>query len=188
MLFLAALVGVGFAGSSNQIATGVAIAGVNVGGLTPTQARHKLEQAAARVAWVPVEFQAADKRFKIAPAQLGVRADWDTAIDNARHNGDGFGPLRGFKRLEMRFVGVDLEPPFSHSQPALERFLAQVARSVDKPVREPALVLDGDQPTIVAGRNGRALKRRRPRAWSSTPSDRSLARRLRCPSSRSGRG
>jgi vancomycin resistance protein YoaR len=158
-LFLIALVGIGFAGSSGRLAAGVEIAGVNVGGLTPAQAQRKLENTSNKLSWVPVEFRADGKSFSIAPAQLGIQIDWSTAIDTARHDGDGLGPLRGFKRLEVRFFGVDVAPPVRHSSLALNRLLSQMARSVNHPTREPAIVLDGAEPSIVSGRNGRALNR-----------------------------
>lgn len=159
-LFLIALVGIGFAGSSGRIAAGVEIAGVNVGGLTPAQAQRKLEQTSRKLFWVPVEFRADGKRFSIAPVQIGVQTDWSAAIDTARHDGAGLGPLRGFKRLEMRFFGVDVAPPITHSPPALNRLLSRIARSVNHPAREPAIVLDGAEPSIASGHSGRALNRR----------------------------
>ncbi|MGD0274295.1 MAG: VanW family protein [Gaiellaceae bacterium] len=158
-LFLIALVGIGFAGSSGRIAAGVEIAGVNVGGLTSAQAQRKLEQTSSKLSWVPVEFRADGKRFSIAPAQLGVQIDWSSAIDTARHDGDGLGPLRGFKRLEVRFFGVDVAPPVRHSSLALNQLLSRIARSVNHPAREPAIVLDGAKPSIASGHSGRALNR-----------------------------
>jgi vancomycin resistance protein YoaR len=158
-LFLIALVGIGFAGSSDRIATGVEVAGTDVGGMTTGEARRTLEKAYQKLVWVPADFVAAGKHFKITPAQLGVQVDWKTAVETARRDGDGFGPLRGFKRLEMRFFGTDVTPPVTHSAPALNKYLSEVARSVNRPVREPALVLSGSQPSIVSGSDGRALNR-----------------------------
>jgi vancomycin resistance protein YoaR len=160
VLFLIALVGIGFAGSSSRIAAGVEIAGVNVGGLTPAQAQRKLEQTSKKLFWVPVEFRADGKSFSIVPAQIGVLTDWSAAIDTARHDGEGLGPLRGFKRLEMRFFGVDVMPPVTHSPLALNRLLSRIARSVNQPALEPAIVLDGTEPSIASGHSGRALNRR----------------------------
>ena len=153
------LVGIGFAGSSRQIAAGVEIAGIDVGGLTPAQAKQKLERASQKLSWTAVDFLAAGKSFRVAPAQLGVELDWDAAIASARREGEGFSLLRGFKRLEMRFEHVRVTPPVRHSALALNHFLAQIARSVNRPALEPALVLDGAQPTIVSGHSGRALRR-----------------------------
>lgn len=159
VLFVLVVVGIGFAGSSDRIAAGVRIAGMNVGGLTPAQARQKLKRAFGKVAWVPVELRAGNKQVMISPAQLGVSIDWPAAINSARNDGDKLGPLQGFKRLEMRLVGVDVTPSVSLSQPALKLLLSQIGRSVDHPEREPAIVLDGSEPSIVSGHNGLALNR-----------------------------
>jgi len=158
-LALIALVGIGFAGSSDRVPAGVEIAGINVGGLTPVQAERKLEQTATKFAWAPVEFRAAGKRFSIAPAQLGIQIDWSAAIESARHDGDGLGPLRGFKRLEMRFFGANVAPSVRHSSLALNRLLSRIARSVNHPAHEPAIVLDGAEPSISSGHSGQALNR-----------------------------
>jgi vancomycin resistance protein YoaR len=159
-LSLVALVGIAFAGSSDRIAAGVEISGVDVGGLTAAEAHKKLEQTAAKVAWRPVEFVAANRHFRVAPAQLGIQADWDAAIETARRDGDGFGPLRGLTRLKVRFFGTDVVPPVRHSSLALKLFLSRIARAVDRPTREPALVLNGSKPSIVSGHRGQELDRR----------------------------
>ena len=95
---LVALIGLAFAGSTARIADGVAIAGVDVGGLTPKQARSLLEQRFGRVAHVPIVFTAAGKQYPIKATTLGVEADWASAIESAAREGEGFGPVRGFRR------------------------------------------------------------------------------------------
>ena len=160
-LFVLVVVGYAFAGSSDHIAAGVEIAGVNVGGLTSAQARQKLEKASEKLTWVPVEFVARSKHFEVAPAQLGIEVDWNGAIARARHEGDGVGPLRGFKRLEVRLLGSDVKPSVRLSSPALKALLAAIAKSVDKPALEPALVLDGSLPRVVPGHKGRKLDKKR---------------------------
>lgn len=80
-LFLFLLVGFAFAGSSDRIAPGVKIAGVDVGGLSAAQARQKLEKASAKLTWVPVELVARDSHYEVAPAQLGIIVNWDAAIE-----------------------------------------------------------------------------------------------------------
>jgi vancomycin resistance protein YoaR len=155
-----ASVGFAFAGSPDRIASGVEIAGVDVGGLTSAQARQKLEKASAKLSWVPVKLVARGKGFEAAPAQLGIVIDWNAAIGEARRDGDGVGPLRGFKRLEVRLLGNKIDPTVKPAPLALKRLLSTIARSVDKPAREPALILDGARPTVVPGHAGLALDRK----------------------------
>jgi vancomycin resistance protein YoaR len=159
-LALLVLVGYAFAGSSDRIAAGVEIAGVNVGGLSSSQAHQKLEKATRKLTWVPVKLVARGNHFEVAPAQLGIAVDWDAAIAKARHAGDGAGPLRGFKRLEMRLLGSHIKPPVRLSPPALKALLATIAKR-DKPALEPALVPDGSQLKVVPGRKGRALDKKK---------------------------
>jgi vancomycin resistance protein YoaR len=159
-LSLLVIVGYAFAGSSNRIATGVEIAGVDVSGLTSAEARQKLEKASSRLTWVPVQFVATNKHFEVAPAQLGIFINWDAAIARARREGDGLGPLRGFKRLEMRLLGNHIKPRVKLSSPALKKLILTIAKRVDKPALEPALILDGSQPTVVPGHKGRALDKK----------------------------
>jgi vancomycin resistance protein YoaR len=154
------LVGIAFAGSADEIASGARIAGIDVGGLTAAKARQKLEKASARVAWVPIEFVVENKRFEVAPAQLGIDIDWTDAVASARHDGDGSELLRGFKRLRVRLFGSDIQPAVEHSDSALTRLLDRISNSVDRPAREPALVLDESKPTVVPGHSGRVLDRK----------------------------
>ena len=154
------VVGYAFAGSTDRIATGVEIAGVDVGGLSSAQARQKLEKSSARLTWVPVEFVAKSKRFKVAPAQLGIIIDWNAAIARARREGDGVGPLRGFKRLETRLLGSHIKPSVKLSSRAMKTLISTIAKSVDKPALEPSLVLDSSQPRVVPGHSGMALDKK----------------------------
>ncbi len=157
---LIALVGIAYAGSSDRIAAGMEVAGIDVGGLTVPQAEKKLERASTKLVWQPVVFVAGERSFEVAPAQLGVRADWDAAATHALRDGDGFGPLRGLTRLRVRFLGVDVDPPLTHSSLALDRFLDQIGKAVNRPVKEPGLVLRSSEPSIVPGHGGRKLDRK----------------------------
>ena len=54
----AVVLGLAFAGSPERLPAGTQIAGVNVSGLTPGQARSQLEQRSRALANVPVVFTA----------------------------------------------------------------------------------------------------------------------------------
>jgi vancomycin resistance protein YoaR len=153
------IVGLAFAGSPERLASGVHIAGVDVGGLTPTQARKMLERRAQALENAPVEFRAAGRTWQLSAEQLGVRADWAAAVEAVRHQGAGFGPVRGFRRLDLRFFGADVAPRTQVEDAALDYVLGQIAGAVDTPHTESKIVLRGLTPVIVPGRTGRALDR-----------------------------
>jgi vancomycin resistance protein YoaR len=158
---LAAIVlGLAFAGSPSRLAGGVRIAGVDVGGKTSREARALLERRAKALASVPVTFRIGSRSWQLQPRHLGIRVDWAAAVDAVRRQGEGFGPLRGFKRLDMRFFGADVAPPTQVYDAALRLKLNQIEAAVNSPHREAAIVLRGLTPGIVPGTAGRMLDRR----------------------------
>jgi vancomycin resistance protein YoaR len=156
---LALVLGLVFAGSPSRLAEGTEIAGVDVGGLTPADATRLLERRSAKLANVPVTFTAGDTHWRIRPKALGVEVDWHAAVDAAAREGDGFGPVRGYKRLELRFFSGDFEPPIRAYDAALDYELGRVAAKVNAPHREARLVRKGLAVSLVPGQTGRILDR-----------------------------
>ena len=151
--------GLAFAGSPARLAEGVQIAGVDVGGLTASQARALLETRFAEVQGIPVTFVAGTRRFDLTPAQLGVSVDWGAAVESARREGEGFGPVRGFRRIHTRIFGADIVPATQVSSASLAYALGEIAQEIDRPARAAALRLDGLTPVLVPGATGQALDR-----------------------------
>ncbi|HVS85559.1 MAG TPA: peptidoglycan binding domain-containing protein, partial [Gaiellaceae bacterium] len=164
-LFLVAVVAAGlvlgfaFAGSSTTLAKGVRIDGIDVGGMKAKDAQQLLEQRSAKLSRRPVVFTAGGKKFPIAPLTLGVEPDWAAAVDSAERQGDGFGPLRGFRRIDVQFFGADVSPPVSVLRGALGYELELIAQRVNRPQRSASLVLHGTTVAVVPGRPGRTLDR-----------------------------
>jgi len=157
---LAAIVlGLAFAGSPSRLASGVRIAGVDVGGKTPHQARSILERRADALASVPVTFRVGARTWRLEPRHLGIRVDWRAAVDAVRRQGNGFGPLRGFRRLDLRFFGADVAPPTQVDDAALQAKLDEIAAAVNVSHREASIVLHGLRPQIVPSRTGHVLDR-----------------------------
>ena len=165
VLLLAAIAAAGvvlglvFAGSPTKIAEGVRIDGIDVGGLEATDARSLLERKSAALADKPVVFAAAGKRFRISPTTLGVEPDWKAAVGAAQRQGDGFGPLRGFRRIDVDFFGADVTPPTRVLDGALTYELDRIAKAVDRRSRDAALVVHGSSVVVVPARAGRVLDR-----------------------------
>jgi vancomycin resistance protein YoaR len=157
---LAAIVlGLVFAGSPSRLANGVNIAGVDVGGKTPRQARRILQARAEALASVPVTFRIGAHAWQLEPRRFGISVDWGAAVDAVRRQGEGFGPLRGFRRLDLRFFGADVAPPTQFDDAALQQQLDEIAAVVDSPARNASIVVRGLKPRVVPGRSGHVLDR-----------------------------
>jgi vancomycin resistance protein YoaR len=153
------VLGLVFAGSPTKIASGVRIDGIDVGGMEATDARRLLERRSSAIAGRAVVFTAAGKRFPIRPAALGVEPDWKAAIDTAQRQGGGFGPLRGFKRLDVTFFGADVTPRIGVLNGSLQYELGLIANRVNRPAREAALVRRGSKIVVVPAQPGTVLDR-----------------------------
>ncbi|HVW89781.1 MAG TPA: VanW family protein [Gaiellaceae bacterium] len=146
-----------FAGSPDRLASGTRIAGVDVGGLTTKDAERLLAGRAARLANVPVTFIAGTKRFQLTAAQLGVSIDWKDAVETARNQGGGFGPIRGLRRLSLEFFPENVVPPIRARQDGLDYELDLISASIGSAPREARLVRHGLHISIAAGSAGRVL-------------------------------
>lgn len=151
--------GVVFAGPSGALASGTRIDGVAVGGLSASDARTLLERRAARLVTVPVTFTVGTQRFSVTPSALGVSADWSAAVATAERNGGGFGPVRGYRRLELQFFPADIVPTTRAYHAAVDYELGRIAAAVDAPHRDARLVRTGLHVSIVPGSTGRVLAR-----------------------------
>jgi vancomycin resistance protein YoaR len=152
-------VGIVYAGSANEVAGGVSVAGADVSGLGQEGAESQLSAHAQRLEAVPIAFKAGGKAWPIAPQQIALKVDWAKAAQAALDKGDGPIPLRGLKRLQLRLFGADVAPTASYEAPTLAKRLASIARAVDDPGRQAALVLRGGQPVVVPGEAARRLDR-----------------------------
>src|SRR5947207_4697732 len=160
LLALAALaLGLAFAGSPSRLADGVRIAGIDVGGKTTRQAQRALEARAKALAAVPVSCRVGSHVWRLEPRRLGIRVDWAAAVDAVRRQGQGFGPLRGFRRLDLRFFGADVAPPTQVYDAALRYWLDRIERAVNSPHRDASIALHGLTPAILPSRTGQVLDR-----------------------------
>ena len=152
---------VAFAGPREEIAEGVRVADVDVGGLESSEAETLLARKAARYSSVPAVFTAGATRWSLRPEQLDLRADWRRAVAEARAAGDAPWLFRGVKRLQVRLLGAEVEPRADVYEPALRFYVDRIADSVRLTPRNASIVLRGLRPVVVPSREGRELDARR---------------------------
>jgi vancomycin resistance protein YoaR len=163
VLVVAAAIGFGFAyqGSSDRLAAGVRVDGVDVGGLTTREAQKLLQQRFAHVAAQPLAIHVAGRTFTVTAGRLGVLPDWKRALAEAQDRTGGADVIRGFRRLYVRVFGVHVSARSGVYRPAREQLLDRISKAVDVPRRDAALELDGLRAVVVPSRIGRVLDRPR---------------------------
>ena len=158
-LLTATMLGLAFAGSEERLPPGSQIAGVDVSGKTSSEARSLLDKRSAELGQTPVTFTAGGKSWRVKPDSVLVDVDWGSAVEAARRQGEGFGPLRGLKRLGVRVFGGEVVPTTKVYGAAVTSYVNRFGRALDRPRVEPSLRMRGLEAEIVDGRNGRLLDR-----------------------------
>ncbi len=143
----------------DRIADGVRIGGVNIGGLTPVDARIRLDEKLVADLRKPVEVDHAGRRFKLTSKQAGVEVNADELVRQAVERSDRGGPFgRTFRRITGGRVDADLEPRITYSKKAVNRLVARVRAKVNRPVQEAELTLSAAGVTITPGQRGLKVK------------------------------
>ena len=140
----------------DEIAAGIRVAGVNVAGLTPEEAAAALEQQAAR-------YGRAGRRLhgrrasatRCSPKDLDATVDWAAVAAAAQSRGDWPMPFRGIRRVGVRLFGAEVTPVAELYEPRLEYELDRMAKSLDTPGRNAAIMLRGSSPRSRRTARGR---------------------------------
>ena len=144
---------------AGRIFPGVSVAGVDISGLTPSDAAVKLNGALSYPISGKVLFRDGEKAWVASPAELGMVFDPSssavTAYDVGR-SGGLFGALAG--QIRARGDGVFVPPVIIFDQRVAYQYLTQISVQIDQPVQEAGLSLEGTTVVTTRGQVGRELK------------------------------
>jgi len=144
---------------AGRIFPGVSVAGVDVSGLTPSDAAVKLNQTLAYPINGKILFKDGEKAWVATPAQLGMVFDPSssavTAYDLGRRGGL-FGALSG--QVRAGGAGVNVPPVIIFDQRVAFQYLSQISSQVNQPTVEASLKLEGTNVVAQPGQVGRELK------------------------------
>jgi lipoprotein-anchoring transpeptidase ErfK/SrfK len=125
------------ASKDDQIADGVSIGGIDVGGRSADEAEGLVRADLVEPLQHPVHVRFGGERYTLTPKQLDVRANVggmvDEAVDESREGGL-FGRL--WRYTTGGEVNTDVEPRISYSKDALQGFLDGVAEKVNREPRD----------------------------------------------------
>lgn len=143
----------------DRIADGVRIGGVNLGGLTPVDARIRLDEELVDGLRRPVKVGHGKRRFKLTPKEARIEVNVDQLVRQALARSDRGGPFgRTFRRVTGGRVAADLEPQITYSEQAVDRLVAHVRRKVNRPMKEAELSITASGVSISGGQRGLKVK------------------------------
>jgi vancomycin resistance protein YoaR len=144
---------------AGRIFPGVSVAGVDLSGLTPSDAAVKLNQALSYPITGKVLFKDGEKAWIATPAQLGMVFDPSSSAVTAYklgRSGGLFGALSG--QIRAGGKGVSVPPVVVFDQRVAFQYLRQISTEIDQPMMEASLKLNGTNVEAQAGQSGRELK------------------------------
>ncbi|HLF73505.1 MAG TPA: VanW family protein [Anaerolineales bacterium] len=144
---------------AGRIFPGVSVAGVDLSGLTPSDASVRLSQTLSYPINGKILFRDGEKAWIASPAQLGMVFDPSASAMTAYRlgrSGGLFGALSGQVRAAGR--GVNVPPVILFDQRVAFQYLSQIATQINQPLLEASLKLEGTNVVAQPGQVGRELK------------------------------
>lgn len=137
----------------DEIAEGVTVGGVDVGGMTAAQARVALDRKMAPAIAEPVVVTADGKRFTLSARQAKLAVNVQASVDEAlAASRDGSIVERATRSISGRGLDESVTPRVVYSAAAVDRFVARVRRTVDRKSKNASVEFS---PTAVEPQKGR---------------------------------
>jgi len=143
---------------AGRIFPGVSVAGVDLSGLSPSEAALKLNQTLSYPTTGKIVLRDADRVWVVTPAQMGMAFDASTSAQAAYQlgrSGGLFGSLDG--QLRARSRGAEVAPVILFDQRVAHQYLQALSVDIDRPVMEASLKVEGTDVVAVPGQVGRIL-------------------------------
>jgi len=141
--------------NSDEIADGVRVGDVEVGGLSTEQARRRLHARLAKPLEKPVTVTYEGTKYTLSPDRLELRADVggmvDAALDASRSDGL---PTRVWRYATGGSVDREISPQLTYSADALDGFLSDVAEEINRPARDATVSPSPDSLNAVPAQDG----------------------------------
>jgi lipoprotein-anchoring transpeptidase ErfK/SrfK len=147
--------------ASVRILPGVRIAGLDVSGMTRSQAVRELTALAARTLDAPLTVEAGGHTWTVTPAAIGMRADVQGAVDRAFALAQDL-PFasRVYHRLADRPVRAEIDLAFPIDESAVRAFVEQARAEITVPPVNARIALVEDDLVLRRARTGVTLNLR----------------------------
>ena len=146
-------------GKDGHIAEGIKVNGVDVGGLSASQARTKLRTALLEPLNRPVTARFEGKAYKLTPRQAQIGVDIDGSVERALDRSrEGDILSRTWREVRGRPILTDIAAKVSYSRPAVRRLVARVQRELDRKPVDASVDLESGSVEPQPSSDGRAVR------------------------------
>ncbi len=154
LVALGVIYGADLAIAGDDVPRNTVVAGVQVGGMSPSAAARALSQDLAPRVTADHVLVADDVQSALSPATAGITLDVDATVQAASGQ-----PLNPWTRLVSLFEEREVEPVITADDTALDAQLEQFAGGVDRAPSDATIALDGTTASVVPAVTGRILDR-----------------------------
>ncbi len=140
---------------SDEVAEGITIGGVDIGGMTGDQAREAVtsELVAPLRDHVVVRYEGV--KYQLSPKKLNVSSDVEGMVDRAlAESQDGGLPTRVWRYATGGEVDIAISPQITYSDNALDEFIAKVSEEVNTPAINATIEPSAGELASVQGHEG----------------------------------
>ncbi len=143
---------------ADEIANGIRVEGVPIGGLTDSEAKQKLRNELVKPLEAPVTVTLEGKKYILGPKHLNVQADLQAMIDAAhRASRQGSLPSRLWRYATGDDVFDNLPAQVTYSHSGVNDFIDVVAEQIDQAATDASVEPGPSSINLVAGHDGISL-------------------------------
>lgn len=144
----------------DEIARGVTISGVDVGGMTRAEAEAAVRNQVLAPQRKPVTVRFEGDKFTLPARKLKIRANIEESVDRAfESTRSGSLPTRVVRELTGSELKESFNAKVDYSRKAVKRFVNRIADQVRTDPVDASVVATGDSLSLVDGKNGKKLRR-----------------------------
>lgn len=143
---------------AGRIFPGVTVAGVDLSGLSPADAALKLNQTLSFPVSGQIVFRDGGDVWLASPVELGMVFDASASAQSAYRLGRSGNPFRALSdQMRARRRGAEAAPVIIFDQRLAYAFVNNLAASINRPVMEASLKIEGTNVIAQAGQVGRQV-------------------------------
>ncbi|HSS58476.1 MAG TPA: peptidoglycan binding domain-containing protein, partial [Solirubrobacteraceae bacterium] len=146
-------------GRENEIAKGITVGGVDVGGMKEAAARAKLRSAVLEPLNQPVVAHYEGHRYTLTPAQARVGVDIDGSIQQAIDRSRSGNILqRTARNLRGQSIDENIKLDVAYNHHAISRLVKRISGGIDRQARDATLNLEAGDVNPTPSATGLAVR------------------------------